>query len=152
MLTSAYMGHYHPLTWLSWALDYRLYGTDPWGYHLTNVLLHALNALLVYALFRALLARARPDGGGAMAPFAAAVGALLFALHPQRVESVAWVTERRGVLSAFFVLLAVLAYLRGATGRTSRAWLAVSLAAWTLSLLAKAWTMTLPLVLLVLDV
>jgi tetratricopeptide (TPR) repeat protein len=152
MLTSAYMGHYHPLTWLSWALDYRLYGADARGYHLTNVVLHALNAALVYALLRALLARARPDGGGAMAPFAAAVGALVFALHPQRVESVAWLTERRGVLSGLFVLLAVLAYVRGVTGRARGVWLGVSLATWALSLLAKAWTMTLPLVLLVLDV
>ena len=152
MLTSAYMGHYHPLTWLSWALDYRLYGTEPWGYHLTNVALHAANAVLVYALLRALLAHAHPEDTGAAAPFAAAVGALLVALHPQRVESVAWVTERRGLLAGFFFLLAVLAYLRGTTERPSGAWLAVSLVAWALSLLAKAWTMTLPFALLVLDV
>ncbi|HWP65782.1 MAG TPA: hypothetical protein VNO26_07710 [Candidatus Limnocylindria bacterium] len=151
MFTSAHMGHYHPLTWLSWALDHRLWGTDPWGWHLTSVVLHAANAVLVSALLEALLVRARV-GGAATVRVAAAAGALVWALHPQRVEPVVWVTERRDVLSGGLYLVAVLAYLRAHAGaELRRGWWAASLVACALSLLAKAWAMTLPVVLLVLD-
>jgi protein O-mannosyl-transferase len=107
-----------------------------------------VNALVVYYLIAALV-----PGIGARA---AAVGALLFAIHPLRVESVAWVTERRDVLSGLFFLLTVLSYVRYArardAGQPSRVAFVVSLACFALSLLAKAWGVTLPLVLLVLDV
>jgi tetratricopeptide (TPR) repeat protein len=153
MLSSAHLGHYHPLTWLSFAFDHRFYGLAPWGYHLTNLLLHAANAVLVYAV---LLALWRAPGGPGAPPraqvVAAGLGALLFALHPLRVESVAWVTERRGLLCAFFSLLCVLGYVRAWVGeRRAAGWLAFSLGAFALSLLAKASSMTLPLVLVVLD-
>jgi tetratricopeptide (TPR) repeat protein len=151
MFTTAYMGHYHPFTWLSFALDHRLHGIDPWGYHLTNVLLHAGNAVLVYFLLCVLLER---GGGGRPrdAMLAAAIGALVFALHPLRVESVTWVTERRGLLSAAFCLVSVLAYVRAeGAGRRPRRWLGVSLAAFALALLSKESAMGLPVVLLVLD-
>jgi tetratricopeptide (TPR) repeat protein len=139
MFTS-HKGHYIPLTWLTHALDYTIWGLYPWGYHLTNVLLHAGNAALFYAVLRLLLAgRVRDERWGAF------VGALLFALHPLRVESVAWATARRDVLSAFFVLGCVWAYLRG--GRW-RAWAPLLFAA---SLLSKTQSLALPLVLLVLD-
>lgn len=157
MFTATWMGHYIPLTWLTLGLNYVLGGMDPWGYHLGNVLLHAANAALFFFIARQLLSlawahRADAPGGDAMAG-GAAVAALLWALHPLRVESVAWVTERRDVLCGLFYLLAILAYLRGAPReRTiSGRWLAVSLAAFAAALGSKAIAMTLPLTLLVLD-
>lgn len=148
MFTTFHGGHWQPLSWMTLGLDYTLWGMNPVGYHLTNVLLHAVNALLVYRLIAALV-----PGVGARA---AAVGALLFAIHPLRVESVAWVTERRDVLSGLFVLLTVLSYVRYARARDAgqpwRTSFALSLACFALSLLAKAWGVTLPLVLLALDV
>ena len=148
MFTTLYGGHYQPLSWVTLGLDYTLWGMNPTGYHLTNILLHAANAVLVYRLIVALV-----PGVGARA---ALVGALGFAIHPLRVESVAWATERRDVLSGLFYLATVLGYLRFAEaqreGRPSRGWLAASVGCFLLSLLAKAWGITLPLVLLALDV
>lgn len=144
MLTAAVLGHYIPLTWLTLALDHAVWGMDPRGYHLTNVLLHAANAALVFLVARRLLAGY---------PVAAVVAALTFGLHPLRAESVAWVTERRDVLSGLLVLLALLAYLRAteSAGAARRGWLGASLGAFAASLLAKAITMTFPVVLLILD-
>ncbi|MBI3695818.1 MAG: tetratricopeptide repeat protein [Acidobacteria bacterium] len=135
MWTTFHLGHYHPLTWMSLGFDYTLWGLDPKGYHLTNVVLHAANAALFY------LVALRLAGGRV---FTAAVAALLFALHPLRVESVAWVSERRDVLSGLFYLLSVLAYL----GRRVK----LSLAAFAAALLSKEIVVSLPVVLLVLDV
>lgn len=154
MFTTFHGGHYQPLSWITLALDYRLWGMWPPGYHLTNVILHAANVLLVYALARALLRWAtRPQvPDPAVLASAAAVAALAFGIHPLRVESVAWVTERRDVLSSFFLLLAVLAYVRMVDAAAARRrWLLLSLGCFSLSLLSKAWGMTLPVVLLVLD-
>ena len=117
MFTATWMGHYIPITWLTFGLNHALGGMDPWGYHLGNLLLHAANTTLFFFVARRLLAVARPEGGVAVALAAAAAAALLWALHPLRVESVAWITERRDLLCGFFYLLAVLAYLRGATRR-----------------------------------
>jgi hypothetical protein len=91
------VGNYQPLTWVSHAIDHALFGMDPHGYHVVNVLLHAVNAALVLALFLLVLARARPRAGRPSwaRVGAAGAGALFFALHPLRVESVAWITERR---------------------------------------------------------
>jgi len=145
MFTTTLMGHYIPLTWLTLALDYTLWGMNPRGYHLTSVLLHALDAALVFLVARRLL-RDAPVG-------AAAAAALVFGLHPLRVESVAWVTERRDVVSGLFVLLALVAYLRAVDGVAGlqRRWLGASLGLFAASLLSKAITMTFPVVLLILD-
>lgn len=147
MVTTTYGGHWQPLTWLSYAVDHALWGLDARGYHLTNLLLHAVNTVLVWSILRTLLAGRWPDGAVTMA---ATVGALFFGIHPLRVESVAWATERRDVLSGCFWLLALGAYLR-AVGRGGRPRLGPALAALAMSLTAKAWGMTFPLVLLVLD-
>jgi protein O-mannosyl-transferase len=173
MFTATWMGHYIPITWLSLGLNYRLGGLEPWGYHLGNLLLHAANTALLFFVARRLLAVAAipsappgdaPDPAGPDRPldregaglvaFGAAVAALLWALHPLRVESVAWVTERRDVLCGFFYLLAVLTYLVGTTReRTlSGRWLAASLVAFAAALGSKAIAMTLPLTLFLLDV
>jgi len=148
MFTTLYAGHYQPLSWLTLGLDYTIWAMNPTGYHLTNLLLHAANALLVYRVIVALV-----PGVGARA---ALVGALLFAIHPLRVESVAWATERRDVLSALFYLATLLGYLRlvqaKRDGRPWRGWLAASVGCFLLSFLSMAWGITLPLVLLALDV
>ena len=154
MWTNHLLSHYVPLTWMSFALDYRIWGSEARGYHLTNVLLHALNAGLFYLLSLALLRRAVPTK-----PFqlpAAVFAALFFSLHPLRVESVAWVTERRDVLSGFFFLLALVAYLRASgpgPARTvqSRYYLAC-FAFFCLAILSKEIAVVLPAILLLLDV
>ena len=156
MFTTFHLGPYQPLSWLTLGLDYVVWGMDPFGYHLTSVLIHALNAWLVYRLAQRLFSEAGTATSVVAIRIAAAAAALAFAVHPLRVESVAWVTERRDVLSGAFVLLSLLAYLAMADARrrgaAANGWLAVSVAWFALSLLAKASAMTLPLALLVLDV
>ena len=145
-------GHYMPLTWLTHGLDYVLWGMRPAGYHAVNVGLHALAAVIAYFVARRVLAAAvGPVQAGALRA-GAAVAALIFAVHPLRVESVAWITERRDVLCGVFFLLAVLCYLRALDSGARRRWywLAVALAA--LALASKAMAVTLPAVLLLLDV
>lgn len=153
MLTQMHGGTYQPLGWLSYALDFKLWGLSPRGFHLTSLLLHALNAALVYALTLRLL---RPCFGDrareADRVTAAALGALLFALHPLRVESVAWASERREAIAAALYLSAILAYLK-ADGEDPGAgrWRAASLGLIVLSIMAKALAITAPIVLLALD-
>src|SRR5690348_8832218 len=112
MWTTFHMGHYVPLSWMTLGLDYELWGMNPTGYHLTSLLLHAANAVVVFALLRRLLTLANPDTDLASISFAAGIGALVFALHPLRVESVAWATERRDVLSGLFFFSSILEYVR----------------------------------------
>lgn len=129
--------HWYPLTWLSWALDRAVWGLDPFGFHLTNVLLHAANAALVYRAASRLIP-SKQDWSPA-----AAWAALLFAVHPLRVESVSWATERSDVLSAFFLLWSLCWHLDGRRG--------AALGAYALSLTAKASGVPYPLALVVLD-
>jgi hypothetical protein len=145
-------GQWIPVTWMTLSLDYVLWGMKPCGYHLTSLLLHAANAGLFYLVAAFLLSRVAFTGLAIRAGAAAA--ALFFALHPLRVESVAWITERRDVLSGFFFLLTLLAYLTSCDREPSarRRWLAVSLGCYVLALGSKSIVATLPVVLLVLDV
>jgi protein O-mannosyl-transferase len=129
-----------PFTWISLMLDSSLYGVRAGGYHLTNVLLHAANCVL---LFTALALATR-------SPAKSAFVAVLFALHPLHVESVAWIAERKDVLSTFFGMLSLLFYVRYALGAT-RWSLAGSLFFLVASLLAKQTLVTLPFVFLLLD-
>jgi Flp pilus assembly protein TadD len=151
MLTSAWMGHWIPVTWVTLAVDHALWGMNPAGYHLTSVLVHAVNAVLVFCLARRLLARAAPGWGRGTREVAALTAALLFAVHPLRVESVAWVTERRDVVSGCFLLLTLLAYLAAADGRARRTWLGLSLLCYALALMSKSIVATLPAWLVLLD-
>ncbi len=147
-------GHYQPLTWLSWAVDHAVWGLNPAGYHLTNLVLHATSALLLYFLMLALLRAAHGPGLVELhGRVAAAAGALFHAVHPLRVESVAWVTERRDVLCGVFLIASVLAYLRMAreAGPVRWRWYAASIGLLVVSLFCKGWGMTLWVVLLVLD-
>jgi tetratricopeptide (TPR) repeat protein len=137
--------NWHPLTWLSLQLDASLWKgpdgrPDPFGFHLTNVLLHAGSTALLFLALRALTG----------CPWPAAAAALLFAVHPLRAESVAWVAERKDVLSTFFGLAALLAYAGYARRPAAGRYLAVA-TAFGLSLLCKQMLVTLPFLLLVLD-
>jgi Flp pilus assembly protein TadD len=159
MFTAFHLGHYIPLTWVTFGLDYVVWGMDPVGYHLTNLVLHAANATLFFLIAVRLLARANPALASEWLGLrlAAAAAALLFSLHPLRVESVAWATERRDVLCACFYMLAILAYLRACDARAlaargERAWYGLSIAASGAALLSKSMAVSLPLILLVLDV
>jgi protein O-mannosyl-transferase len=154
MLTANLMGHWIPVTWLTLGADHVLWGMKPFGYHLTNLLLHAASAAVFYLisrrLFRLAVAEAPPLASG----FGATAAALFFAIHPLRVESVAWITERRDLTSGLFFLLMVLAYLsaheRPPAVRAGWWWAAVAFAA--LALASKSIVMGLPLVLVILDV
>lgn len=132
--------NWHPLTWLSLMLDATLFGKDGFGPHLTNIVLHACNVLLVFALFR------RMTGALWRSAFVAA----LFATHPMHVESVAWVSERKDVLSMFFGLLAIWHYARNQPAPRFLDHIMVALFM-ALSLMAKPMLVTLPFLLLLLD-
>ncbi len=133
-------GNWFPLTWLSLMADSDLFGEHPGGFHLTNIVLHTLNTLFLFAF----LARAT----GQRVP--SALVSALFALHPLRVESVVWIAERKDVLSIFFGLLSLLAYLRYAT-RGNRLSLFGCFLLFVCSLMAKQTLVTLPFVFLLLD-
>jgi len=135
-------------------LDYLLWGMDPAGYHLSNVLLHVATAVAFYFLTIQLFRLATGNGGEDKALWVgAAFAALLFAVHPLRVESVVWITERRDVLSGLFYILTILAYLRASdrVGRGAR-WHWVSVVLFACALLSKSMAVSLPVVLLILDV
>lgn len=137
--------NWHPLTLMSHMLDVELFGLNPRGHHLTSLLWHALNAVLLFVLLL------RMTG----ARWRSLASAALFAVHPLRVESVAWIAERKDVLSTFFYFLAILAYVswcRAATRRASAGAYAALLVAAALGLASKAMVVTLPCLLLVLDV
>jgi protein O-mannosyl-transferase len=162
MFTTFLIGHYIPFTWMTFGLDYVVWGMNPAGYHLTNILLHVANAVLFYFIALHLLrlsVPARPADGPSAPILGSAFATLLFAVHPLRAESVAWITERRDVLSGLFCLAAILTYLQYCgvpdrqTGRARNApgWYWASLGFFALALLSKSMAMTLPAILLLLD-
>jgi protein O-mannosyl-transferase len=138
--TTGHAGNWHPLTWLSHMLDVELYGLNAGPHHLTSLLLHVANALLLFGLLHRMT--------GAL--FRSAFVAALFALHPLHVESVAWVAERKDVLSTLFLLLTIRAYL-GYVRRPRPSRYALVLGLFALGLMAKPMLVTLPCVLLLLD-
>ena len=148
MWTTFHMGHYQPLTWMSFGLDYQLWGMDPHGYHLTSLIVHTLSAGVFYVVALQLLSRA-----GVESLWSAALAALLFAVHPLRVECVGWVTDRLDLLSGLWWLLTIAAYLRAQqVPERRRRWIVVAVACYALSLLSKGIGVTLPIVLVILDV
>ena len=159
MFTTFLGGPYQPLSWVTYGLDYHIWGMDPLGYHLTNIILHSVNAAVFCLLCIKLL-------GAAEVPLnkvrrsdlylSAAFAALFFAIHPLRVESVAWATERRDLLSGLFYLLTILWYMssRSAGWKKISCWRRHILpsAGFLLSLLSKGMGISLPIVLIVLDI
>ena len=157
MFTTVHMGPYQPLSWVTLGLDYLIWGMNPTGYHLTSLLFHAANAVFFYFISRRMLEILRPQAPNQARwklSTAAAFAALFFSIHPLRVESVAWATERRDVVSGFFFLATVYCYLRANTNldSQSRGWFGAAFTCYILSLLGKATAITLPIVLLILDI
>jgi len=138
--SALYVSNWHPLTWLSHMLDCQLFGTNAGWHHLTNLLLHVANTLLLFGIFK------RMTGAVWRSAFVAAV----FALHPLHVESVAWISERKDLLCGFFWMLSIAAYIRYAR-RTGIGWYILVILAFGLGLMAKPMLVTLPFVLLLLD-
>src|SRR5205809_869546 len=152
---TTHLGHYIPLTWMTLGMDYLLWGMNPVGYHLTSLLLHATSAVVFFFLARRFLTLALPraSGIGHALTVSAGFAALVFAIHPLRVESVAWVTERRDVLSGLFFLLTILVYLRSCERpELGRWWYRLSVALFGCALLSKSMAVSLPVVLLILEV
>lgn len=138
--------NWHPLTWISHMTDCQLFGLNPVGHHLTSVIFHATNTVLLFLLLRGMTASA----------WASFVVALLFGIHPLRVESVAWVAERKDVLSTFFWLLTIGAYVKYTTttkhqSPKAKVWYACTLTFLALGLLSKPMLVTTPFLLLLLD-
>jgi len=138
--TSVEAGNWHPLTWLSHMVDVQCYGLNPRGHNLTSVAIHALSTLLLLVLLFRLT----------NALWQSSLVAGLFALHPLHVESVAWIAERKDVLSAFFWFLTLLCYLHYLERRTPSRYL-LTLLSFVLGLLSKPMLVTLPLVMLLID-
>jgi len=138
--TTGSLRNWHPVTWLSLMLDYQLFGLNPRAFHITNLFFHTASGLLLFLALNQMTGKIWRSG------FAAA----LFALHPVHVESVAWIAERKDVLSTFFLMLTILAYVRYAKCPGVSRYLSVA-AAFSLGLLSKAMLVTLPFVLLLLD-
>lgn len=160
MFTTTLAGHYQPLTWLSFAIETQfLWGVNAAGFHFTNLLLHLTTVLGFFAVAWRLLSSVsesctspHPTPHASSPLLGATIAALLFAVHPLRVESVVWATERRDVLSAAFLVWSAWNYLRSQTELKERGRrLAMSLGLYLLSLFSKAGGMTLPIVLLILD-
>ena len=147
MFRTNFLGHYMPLTWLSYALDYKFWELNPFGYHLMNLFLHGCNAVGVFVLVSKWNKKS-----------AALVATLLWAWHPLRVETVAWVTARRDLLATFFVLLAFIFFTKSESGSDSgnganhRKWRMASFGAFGLSLLSNGSVVPFPFILLFVDV
>lgn len=137
---SGYASNWHPVTWLSHMLDFKLFGMKAGGYHIGNLLLHLINSVLVFLIFK------RMTKGFWKSAFVAA----LFVIHPGHVESVAWVSERKDVLSSMFWFLTMWAYLFYTEKRTVK-WYLLMLISYAIGLMAKPMLVTLPFVLLLLD-
>ncbi|MBT3366043.1 MAG: tetratricopeptide repeat protein [Nitrospina sp.] len=155
MTTSFHTGNWYPLTWISHAVDYALFGSNPFGHHLTSILIHGVNAFLVFLLFQRLLSLAKNDFSSANIFWGGVAAALLFGLHPLRVESVVWISQRKDLLCAFFVLTCYWVYLSYANAseqKSSRRWYIGVLLLFLCALASKPMAVTVPIILLLLDV
>jgi hypothetical protein len=167
-----YSSNWHPLTWISHAVDYAVWGLNPMGHHLTNIILHSLNTFIVVILIMRLMEsterRLLKNGNGTFPDeramlIAGGITGLLFGIHPLHVESVAWVSERKDLLCALFFLVSIITYakhtisLRAETAqnisgpRFLNRYYLLTLGSFIFSLLSKPMAVTLPLVLLILD-
>jgi len=149
--TAVVSSNWHPLTMLVYGAEYRLFGLDPFGYHLINLILHAANTFLVFALALKIIGLATGGEGKDRALAGAAMGALAFGLHPQHVESVAWVSELKDVLCGLFFLLSIIAYWRYTEGGRKALFYMLSIISFILALMSKPMAVSLPAALLIFD-
>jgi len=149
--TTTYMQHYQPLSWLTWAALESSFGLNPIAFHAANIAAHVVCVLLVYAVVRRVLTHVAPRTSATLHGGAAVAAALLFGLHPLRVEVVAWISAMPYALALAFLLASLLAYLRTAT-RTPARWPAAALVLYAASLAARPIALGFPVVLVVLDV
>jgi hypothetical protein len=136
-----YAANWHPLTWISHALDYAVWGLNPVGHHLTNNILHAVNTFLVVLLVARLMEVAVVNSRFTL--IVAGVSGLLFGLHPIHVESVAWAAERKDLLCALFYLLSIIMYMSYRSHKTYRTYF-LTLCFFILALLSKPMAVSLP--------
>ena len=140
IFTIPYDLNYHPISTLTWLLEFSFKGYQPFIYHFTNIVLHLINVYLVYVFILKLLKN----------NFIALFTTFFFSIHPMHVESVSWISERRDMLYTLFFLLSIIHYINFSEKR-DRKYLAYSLILFLFSLLSKSMAVTLPLVLIVLD-
>lgn len=151
-ITAVVASLWHPMTMFSLALDYAFWGPNPFGYHLTNILFHSLNTLLVFILTVRLMKLT--NIGKTKVLIIGGITAFLFGIHPTHVESVAWISERKDVLCAFFFLMAVIKYLEyiyAKERKTGYACYILTVLFFVLSLMSKPMAVTFPAVLLIID-
>jgi protein O-mannosyl-transferase len=159
IFTTTFGGNYLPLTWLSFIMDYHVWGLESYGYRLVNIIVHGINSILLMLVTSSFLRLIyRTSANHILIIFSSVVGVLIYALHPLRIESVVWITERKDVLSAFFILISFLAYMNfrfqaaaAITNNSLKRLYAISLCCFFMSLLCKAWAITFPAVLILLD-
>jgi len=153
-------GHYQPFTWLSYMLDYEIWGQHRYGYRQTNIVLHSINAILLMSVIYIVLSKLySPIANCKIIILASSIGALFFSLHPLRVESVVWLTERRDVLSSFFLLVSFISYFNysyrkevTAESLFKKHGYYISFTFFLFSLLSKAWAITYPAVLVIINI
>ena len=141
MFNNSYNGMYQPVVMITFAVNYAIHGLQPEGYHLTNLLFHLLNILLLFVLIRMMFQN----------NLLAIVIALIFAVHPMHVESVSWITERKDVLYAFFYLASLIMYIRYIQTDYRRKFLLLTFIFFLLSLFSKTNAVTLPLIMVAID-
>lgn len=152
-------GHYQPFTWLSYMIDFEIWGQDRYGYRLTNIVLHSVNAILLMFVLYLVLSKLYSTIANSKIILASSIGVLFFSLHPLRVESVVWLTERRDVLSTFFLLVSFISYFNYSYRKEASAesffkkhGYYISFTFFLFSLLSKAWAITYPAVLVIINI
>src|SRR5689334_10424407 len=152
MFTSFHNSLYRPLTWITFGADYLIWGMNPFGYHLTTLILHTATAVLFYFIALRLLSIATGAEQNTLT-FAAAFAALIFAVHPLRVEPVAWTQARENVLAGFFFMLTLIFYLKATAEGAAKnyRWMAAAWISYALCLLGKGAFVTVPIGLMILD-
>ena len=142
IFSSYYNGNYHPLTTITYALEYKFFGFDPKPYHINNLIIHLLNVIMVFVLMQLLIGRVE----------AAALAALFFGIHPMHVESISWISERKDLLYTFFYLGALINYIYYIKKENKKTiYFIVSLLLFSLSLISKSAAVSFPVLLLLID-
>lgn len=155
MFTTFRDANYHPLAWMSFGFDYTLWGMNPAGYHLTNLIWHIINSVLFFFLIKLFILSTHPENNILQRKTlltCSGAGTLFFAIHPLRVENVAWLSARADLMCAAFFMLTVMCYLKYVKLIAHRKkWYILTLLCFVCSLLSRAWGITLPVILLILD-